>query len=72
LGYVKASVFLPKNLVTSVSLSGGGYSLFNVGWDLGWYVSHYQVSFGTHNLMGLIAPTAYPSTSLDLRFSYRF
>lgn len=72
LGYVKASVFLPKNLITSVSVSGGGYSLFNVGWDLGWYSSHYQISFGTHNLIGLVAPTAYPSTSLDLRFSYRF
>lgn len=72
LGYIKTSVFLPKRLITSVSVSAGGYSLFNIGWDLGYYGKHFNVVLGTHNIMGIVASTAYPSASLDLRVSYRF
>jgi hypothetical protein len=72
MAFAKANFFLPKHFVTSLSLSGGGYSLFNVGWDVGYFGKHFQAQIGTHNLIGMIAPRHYPSTSVSLRTSFRF
>lgn len=71
-GYIKSSVFLPKRLLTSVSVSAGGYSLFNLGWDVGYYGKNFLITLGTHNLLGVLGTMAYPSASADLRVSYRF
>jgi hypothetical protein len=70
--YAKANFFLPKKFVTSLMLSGGGYSLFNVGWDVGYQGKHFQALIGCHNLIGLAAFYKYPSTSVSLRAAYRF
>ena len=72
MGFAKSSFFLPKNLVTSVSISGGGYSLFNLGWDFGYYSRNIDFMIGSHNLIGLFAANAYPSSSMNLRFAYKF
>jgi hypothetical protein len=72
MAYAKANFYLPKKFVTSVMLSGGGYSLFNVGWDVGYQGKHFQALIGCHNLVGLAAFYNYPSTSVSLRAGYRF
>ena len=72
MAYAKANFFLPKNVVTSVSMSGGGYSVFNLGWDIGYQSENIDFVIGTHNLLGLLAINYYPSTSCNLRFAYKF
>jgi len=72
MGFAKTSFFLPKNMATSVSVSAGGYSLFNLGWDFGYYSRNIDFLIGSHNLMGLFAANAYPSASMNLRFAYKF
>jgi hypothetical protein len=72
MAYVKSNFFLPKGFVTSVSVSGGGYSLFNLGAEIGYVTKHTNFMFGTHNIIGLVAPNHYPSSSLNLRFQYSF
>lgn len=72
MGFVKANIFLTKNFVTSVAVSAGGYSLFNLGWDIGYFTKNIDFLLGTNNLLGLLAPNYYPSTSVNLRFAYKF
>jgi hypothetical protein len=48
---------LVNGFVTSVSISGGGYSLFNLGAEIGYATRHINFMFGTHNLIGLVLPT---------------
>jgi len=72
MAYVKSNFLFSNGFRTAVSISGGGYSLFNLGAEIGYTTRHINFMLGTHNLLGLVAPNHYPSSSLNLRFQYSF
>lgn len=71
-GYLKASFFLGQKWVTSVSAGGGGYSLFNLGWDVGKRWRNFDFILGSDNLIGSLLPMYYPGCSLYLRVAAHF
>lgn len=71
-GYVKTTFLLNQNWATSVSAGGGGYSLFNLGFDVGKHWKNIDLLLGTQNLLGCLVPMYYPGSSFYLRFAAHF
>lgn len=71
-GYVKANYFIQPTMVFSGSIGAGGYSICNVGVEFSKVWRHFDLTVGTSNLPGLIAPNALPGTSLYLRLASSF
>jgi hypothetical protein len=66
-GYIKASFLLSHNWTTSVSAGAGGYSLFNLGADVGKTWRNIDFILGSNNLIGSILPMYYPGSSVYFR-----
>ena len=71
-GYVKASFLLSHNWTTSVSAGAGGYSLFNLGADVGKTWRNIDFILGSNNLIGSILPMYYPGSSVYFRVAAHF
>ncbi len=71
-GYIKTTFLLDHNWATSVSAGAGGYSLFNLGFDVGKRWKHIDFLLGTSNLIGCIVPMYYPGSSFYLRLAAHF
>jgi hypothetical protein len=71
-GYVKTTFLLDHQWATSVSAGGGGYSLFNLGWDVGKKWKNLDFLIGTNNLIGCIVPMYYPGSSFYIRVAAHF
>ncbi|MCX6199231.1 MAG: DUF5723 family protein [Bacteroidetes bacterium] len=71
-GFVKANYFIQKDLLVSVSAGGGGYSKFNLGFELVKCWKHFDFSIGTPNLIGLCAPNHYYGAGLYLKLGTSF
>jgi hypothetical protein len=71
-GFVKTTFLLGQNWSTGVSAGGGGYSLFNLGVDVGKKWRNLDFILGTSNLIGSILPMYYPGSSVYLRVAAHF
>ena len=71
-GFAKVNYFLKKNAVISGSVGAGGYSLVNVGVDFTKRWKYFDLTVGTANLLGLVAPTHLPGTSIYIRLASSF
>ena len=71
-GYVKTTFLLDHQWATSVSAGGGGYSLFNLGFDFGKRWKNLDFVLGTNNLIGCVVPMYYPGSSFYLRVAAHF
>lgn len=71
-GYVKSTFLLDHQWATSVSAGAGGYSLFNLGWDVGKKWKNLDFLIGTNNLIGCIVPMYYPGSSFYVRVAAHF
>jgi hypothetical protein len=71
-GYVKTTFLLDHKWSTSVSAGAGGYSLFNLGWDVGKSWKNLDFLIGTNNLIGCIVPMYYPGSSFYVRLVAHF
>ena len=71
-GYVKTTYLLDHQWSTSVSAGAGGYSLFNLGWDVGKRWKNLDFLIGTNNLIGCIVPMYYPGSSFYVRIAAHF
>jgi hypothetical protein len=71
-GYVKTTFLLDHQWTTSASAGAGGYSLFNLGWDIGKRWKNLDFLIGTNNLIGCIVPMYYPGSSFYVRIAAHF
>ena len=71
-GYIKTSFLLRHDWTTAVSIGAGGYSLCNVGIDVGKTWRNFDFIIGTANLVGSILPMYYPGSSAYLRLGFHF
>ena len=71
-GYIKTTFLLNHNWSTSVSAGAGGYSLFNLGYDVGKSWRNLDFLLGTNNLIGCLVPMYYPGCSFYLRIVAHF
>ena len=71
-GYVKTTFLLDHHWATSVSVGAGGYSLCNLGWDIGKKWKNIDLLVGTNNLVGCIVPMYYPGSSFYVRLAAHF
>jgi hypothetical protein len=71
-GYVKTTFLLDHQWATSVSAGAGGYSLFNLGFDVGKKWKNLDILLGTNNLIGCLVPMYYPGSSFYLRLAAHF
>ncbi len=71
-GYAKVNYFLKPDMVISGTLSAGGYSLFNAGFEFSKSWKYFDLTLGSSNLIGLIAPAYYPGTGLFVRLGTSF
>jgi hypothetical protein len=71
-GYVKSSFLLSHDWTTSVSAGAGGYSIFNLGVDVGKRWKNLDFILGTNNLIGCIVPMYYPGSSFYFRVAAHF
>ena len=71
-GYVKTTFLLDHDFATSVSAGAGGYSLFNLGFDVGKKWKNLDFLIGTNNLIGCVVPMYYPGSSFYVRLATHF
>jgi hypothetical protein len=71
-GYVKTSFLLNHDWTTSVSAGAGGYSLFNLGMDVGKRWRNLDFIIGSNNLIGSILPMYFPGSSAYFRVAAHF
>jgi hypothetical protein len=71
-GYVKTSFLLHDGWSTSVMAGGGGYSLFDLGFDIGRSYKFFDFILGSKNLIGSILPMYYPGSSVYARIAAHF
>ena len=71
-GFVKTTFLLKHDWATGVSAGGGGYSLFNLGIDVGKKWKNLDFIIGTNNLIGSILPMYYPGSSVYFRLGAHF
>ncbi|MCW3127191.1 MAG: hypothetical protein JWO03_2849 [Bacteroidetes bacterium] len=71
-GYVKAAFLLDHSWTTSVSAGAGGYSLFNLGMDVGKRWRNLDFIIGSNNLIGSLLPMYFPGSSGYFRVTAHF
>ncbi len=71
-GYVKAAFLLDHDWTTSVSAGAGGYSLFNLGMDVGKRWRNLDFIIGSNNLIGSLLPMYFPGSSAYFRVAAHF
>lgn len=71
-GYVKANYFIRPDMSFSVSAGAGGYSRFNLGVEFAKSWKYFDLTLGTGNLIGLVAPSHYQGMGLYLRLGTSF
>ncbi len=71
-GFAKLNYFIKPDMVFSTSVGAGGYSLFNLGVDFSKSWKYFDFTIGTSNLLGLVAPSHMPGTSVYLRLASSF
>lgn len=71
-GFAKLNYFIKPDMVFSTSVGAGGYSLCNVGVDFTKAWKHFDITIGTSNLLGIVAPAYLPGTSVYLRLGSAF
>ncbi|MFN8298394.1 MAG: DUF5723 family protein [Chitinophagales bacterium] len=71
-GYAKVNYFITPTMVFSGSLGAGGYSKANLGVEFSKTWKYFDITVGTSNLLGLVAPAYLPGAALFLRLGSSF
>ncbi|MDB5149083.1 MAG: hypothetical protein JWQ57_3103 [Mucilaginibacter sp.] len=71
-GFAKLNYFIKPDMIFSTTLGGGGYSTFNLGVEFAKSWKYFDFAIGSSNLIGLLAPPAYPGSGFYLRLAGNF
>lgn len=71
-GYGKINYLFHKNMSVATSFGGGGYSRFNLGIEYGLAFKYIDLTLGSANIIGLVAPAAYQGGSVYFRLGTSF
>lgn len=71
-GYAKVNYFIKRDMQFSASVGTGAYSICNVGVEFSKSWKYFDLTFGTANLLGVVAPMYFPGTALFLRLGSSF
>lgn len=71
-GFAKVNYFIKPDMVFSGSVGAGAYSICNVGVEFSKSWKYFDLTLGTSNLLGVVAPMYFSGTSIFLRLGSSF
>jgi hypothetical protein len=71
-GFIKANYFIKPTLPVSLSVGYGGYTKFNLGFEVAKHWRNFDIAVGTNNIIGTAAPLNYTGLSAYLKAGFSF
>jgi hypothetical protein len=71
-GYAKVNYFIKPDIQFGASVGSGAYHLCNVGVEFSKSWKYFDLTLGTSNLLGVVAPMYFPGSSVFLRLGSSF
>ncbi|MCS6933930.1 MAG: DUF5723 family protein [Chitinophagales bacterium] len=70
--FIKTNYFIRPDMVVSGTAGAGTYNMLHLGAEFTKQWKYFDITFGSNNLPGFMAPAVIPGASLYLRFGCRF
>lgn len=71
-GYAKVNYFIKPDMQFGASIGSGAYHICNVGVEFSKSWKYFDLTLGTSNLLGVVAPMYFPGSSIFLRLGSSF